>query len=151
MLMAAMLLLIGCSVTLVAPRNVQDPVAVYILEYGRHPALVLPRSETELVEYSYGEWEWYARNRTGLPDVFRAVFLKSQGTLARRALAMPAREEQWREMVSIDDLHCIMVERQLVEDLLAQLDEQWESARNQAVYNPVHGLDMVPARRRSVC
>jgi len=136
-------LLKGCTATVVAPANVQEPVAVYILVYGRHPSLVLPRSEAELVEYSYGEWEWYALNRKGFFDVFRALFINSPGTLGRREIEKPFVGIEWWVGVLDADVHRVTVERTRAADLLRQLDDQWEASRQTAVYNPLHDLHLV--------
>lgn len=140
----ATILLKGCAVTVIAPSNVEQPVDIFIIDYGRHPALVLPRSETELVEYSYGEWKWYAKNHNGVGDIFRALFIRSEGTLGRRAIAATYNGYAWHEYVPMENLHRLTVEQSLADELLRDLDEQWESSSDAAVYNHNHDLEMVP-------
>ncbi len=127
---------------MVAPADVQDPVAVYILDYGRHPGIVLPRSENELVEYAYGEWDWFARGRTGLGGIFRALFIRTQGTLGRRPLDKSDAFDWWED-IHVSDLHQIIVERSKAQALLDKLDSQWNAQQHTAAYNPTHELDFV--------
>lgn len=138
----AAVLLKGCTTTVVAPAQVEDPVAVYILDYGRHPGLVLPRSEHELVEYAYGEWDWFAMNRTGWAGIFRALFINTEATLGRRPIHKEDGADWWED-IHVSNLHPLIVERRDAESLLAELDQQWESQQDTAVYNRLNELEHV--------
>lgn len=139
----SIVLLKGCTSTVVAPSNVQEPVSVYIVDYGRHPSLVLPRSEALLVEYSYGEWEWYAMNRTGFFDVFRALLISSPAALGRREIVQDHDEDEWWDQVPAVNLHRVTVERALADDLVQRLDDQWNANRDTAVFNQLRDLHLV--------
>lgn len=57
--------LAGCTAHVIPPSGLTAPVSVYVLNHGRHSSLVLP-GESGWRRYAYGDWQWYAENRTGL-------------------------------------------------------------------------------------
>ena len=57
----------ACQQTIEPPKRVSDPVNVFVVDYGRHASLALPKEGTGLVEWSWGDWNWFALERTG-PD-----------------------------------------------------------------------------------
>ena len=130
-LLLGMLLLAACVTTVTAPSALRDPVTVYLANYGRHCALFLPRANGTWVEYTYGEWEWFARNNTGVLRGFPAMLWPTQGTLGRDP---KVRKRQG---------HALRVEKAACAKLLAELDAAFESERDTRIYNDVMKMEFV--------
>ena len=133
----------GCTTTIVGPGNVVDPVQVYLVDYGRHPSLVLPRTDFTHVEYTYGEWQWYAEDHTAGLSALRALMVPTQGALGRRQFDAQQGEEWWEELGYLQ-VYAITVERDQAAALLAHLDERWEAGAGDRLYNARYDLEFVP-------
>ncbi|TVQ31666.1 MAG: DUF2459 domain-containing protein [Phycisphaeraceae bacterium] len=134
---------VGCGATIKPPADPSNPATVYIIDYGRHTSLVLPRESGEHVEYSYGEWSWYAKNRTGALHVFRTLLIPSQGALGRRIHDGPPEEEALRREFVFDRIRPIIVEAEATQALVNRLDERFEEGLDTLIYNELHDLRFV--------
>lgn len=139
--------LAGCATTVVPPRAVEDPVKVFLADYGRHSSLVLPRSEHALVEYAFGEWRWFALNDTGFFSACRALGWASEGTLGRRTIPIEP-ETDLRLLFPHVTLFELAVEREAVVLLLGRLDARWQRQEELAVFNDNYGFHFVPDDQR---
>ncbi len=89
----------GCVTVVTPPAELERPITVYILHYeGNHNSLLLPSTEG-LTEYSFGDWDWYAKSRGTLWAAVKSMALPSKGALGRRTVDLnylapgdPARE-----------------------------------------------------------
>jgi hypothetical protein len=141
---AATVFLGGCCSVVTPPAIVADPTPVYVLDYGRHSSLVLPNAEgLGLVEFAYGEWEWFARGNDPWYRVPRVLFLPGEGTLGRRELPPTAGAGALRESTRVEEVLEVRVERARVSELEARLEERHRSAEGAVVHNPETGLDFV--------
>jgi len=95
------LLLGACTTTLIPPAEVEDPRRAFLLDHGRHTTLVLPGAHGGLIRYAYGDWDYYARDRTGLWQGARALLWPTRAGLGRRELAGPATEAGVRHAVGV--------------------------------------------------
>src|SRR5688572_12511152 len=80
----AMLLALGCATTVRPPADPKDPVVVVLIDYGHHSGVILPEPEGAWVEYAFGEWDYFALNKTDLFTGMIALGCPNQGTLGRR-------------------------------------------------------------------
>jgi len=144
---AAGLLLAGLGVTtwilrvstVVPPRSVRDPVTVRLLSAGRHSGLLLPCDYGRVVEYDYGDWNWYA---LGKDDWWRApatVLWPNQGTLGRRYVR--AEDEGSVHTSSLS------VERRDAQRLLARLDAAF-AAGGDSLHSDLYDMDFVRSPER---
>jgi hypothetical protein len=157
---------LGCATRVEPARSVGDPVAVYIVDYGRHASLLLPLEDPEpgsvsriaMREYSFGDWVYYANSDNTVRNGAAALLWKTQGTLGRRDLAGlgPAFDEapiepaaRIERALGVERVHPIVVERGAATELLALLDARFEAgaAEMPAIENPRFGLDFVPYER----
>jgi hypothetical protein len=126
----------GCQQRIHPPANVSDPVRVFVVDYGRHASLALPREEEPgLVEWSWGDWNWFALERTGAIEGLQALFASPQSTLSRRELA-PAQDPQELSRRLGGEAVALDVERERSRALRRQLEERWNRRRDQAVVHP---------------
>lgn len=84
-MLASLVLTWVLSPTIITPpSDPVEPVNVYVLDRGYHSRLVLPEDEEGLIQYTYGDWHYFARNQQHLSSGLAALFLPTQGTLGRQ-------------------------------------------------------------------
>lgn len=103
-ILLATLLLGGCANTVVPPVAPTAPVPAFLLDHGRHASLVLPR-EGGITRYSYGHWDYYAKNRTGALRASGTLFGTNAAGLGRRQLPGPAELGSVRRQVLVPIEH----------------------------------------------
>ena len=126
----------GCQHVITPPARVSDPVRVFVIDYGRHASLALPKEDSGLVEWSWGDWHWYALERTGPVEGLQALFASPRSTLGRRELAPAGDVEELAARVGTEDALALNVERERARALLRQLEARWLRRRNEAVSHP---------------
>ena len=123
----------GCQHVIKAPAAVSDPVRVFVVDYGRHASLALPEEDSSLIEWSWGDWNWYALERTGPAEGLQALFASPRSTLSRRELA-PAREAgELAARVGAEKVLALDVERERARALQRHLVARWLRRRQHAV------------------
>jgi hypothetical protein len=135
-LLLAGLGLCGCQHAIKPPASVSDPVRVFVVDYGRHASLALPEEDSRLVEWSWGDWNWYALERTGAVEGLQALFASPRSTLSRRALAPAAGAEELAARVGAEKVLALSVERERARTLQRQLEARWMRRRQWAVTHP---------------
>lgn len=139
-------LVISCSNRIIPPLQVEDPVKVYLVDHGRHPSLILTRSDGNLVRYAYGDWRWYALGKETVWGAMHAILWPSQATLGRREFSEnPAafrRGGPIRE--GFVQIYPFQVERRDADKLQKNLDAAYDLEAQAMTYNPRYGLEFVP-------
>ena len=137
----------GCQHVIEPPAAVSDPVRVFVIDYGRHASLALPKEDSGLVEWSWGDWNWFALDRTGPLDGLQALFASPRSTLGRRELAPAQDAEELAARLGAQQLLSLNVERERARALQRHLDARWLRRRHEAVAHP-GGTIFVPDDRR---
>lgn len=143
-LLSILLLAIGgCTTVVIPPANPLDPAPVFIADYGRHSSLVLPRGDGRLVEYSYGQFAWYALEEDEWWRVPALLFVPQQGALGREEWEAPAtaggvRRHRWVEAVMEVEVAQAQLDR-----LLARLDARFAAGADTEFRNDHYGLTFV--------
>src|SRR5437870_2885960 len=125
----------GCATRIVPPVNPVNPVAVYVTDYGRHSSILLPMGDGHLMEYSYGDWEFYALNKYKWYIGATKLFLSDGSGLGRRILPNPGDDEALQKMIHSKRLLRVEIEQGRVSELLAELDERYCAKIETMVYN----------------
>jgi hypothetical protein len=138
-------LLSGCAFTVIPPPSPSHPASVFLLDHGRHSSLVLP-ADQGMIRYSYGDWDWYALNKTGIGQGGRALFRASPAGLGRRKISAAPTEESVRRTVHvpIEHIFSLSAEAQNIARLRARLDKIFVENQGNLHHNPIFGLDFVP-------
>ncbi|MGI8705139.1 MAG: hypothetical protein ACR2JJ_05005 [Sphingomicrobium sp.] len=129
------------------PATVSDPVRVYVVDYGRHASLALPKEDSDLVEWSWGDWNWFALERTGLSEGLQALFASPRSTLSRRELAPARNADELAARLGAEEVLGLDVERARARALHHHLQARWVRRREQAVAHS-SGRVFVPEDRR---
>src|SRR3989440_1395201 len=125
----------GCATRVVPPANPANPVAVYITDYGRHSSILLPMGDGHLMEYSYGDWEYYALNKYKWYIGATKLILSDCSGLGRRILPHPGDDEALQKYINSKRLLRIEIEQSRVLELLAELDRRYNERVDTMVFN----------------
>lgn len=128
------------------PAKVLDPVTVHVLDYGRHSSLVLPNDDGSAVEFAFGEWNWFARNKTKWWRVPGVLLCCNASTLGRRTLPDADALERLHADGWFESSYSLRVERNAARSLLQRLESEY-STGGASEYNPATGLHHVRNRR----
>jgi hypothetical protein len=133
----------GCTATIVEPRNRRDPVTVFVLTDAMTSSLVLPSPGGGLVRYAYGDWRYYALGRNTIANGMAALLWPTQGTLGRAELPAATAPEDVRRLARAEAVYPVRVERGAALRLATRLNAAYEARRGTEVAN-------VPYRMRFV-
>lgn len=123
----------ACQHVIAPPPAVSDPVRVFVVDYGRHASLALPKEDSGLVEWSWGDWTWYALGRTGAAEGLQALFASPRSTLGRRELAPASDANELAARVGAEKALALNVERERARALHRRLEARWLRRRHLAV------------------
>jgi hypothetical protein len=138
--------LTGCTSVIVPPMDPADPVTVYLFDYGRHSSLALPTGdERVLVEYTYGDWDWFVLSRTGWHDVFPTLGWPTQGALGRRPLRVDPTSGRVVQLFECEEVLEITVSRDDASELAVELGRRFDERIDSVRYQPAHELTFVHA------
>ncbi len=134
----------ACTNTVVPPAEPQRPVAAFLLDHGRHASLVLERADG-MTRYSWGDWDYYALNRTGPFRASGTLFGANRAGLGRKRLPGPAEQAPVRAQVAvpIEALWRIDVPADRARRLHARLDRRFRDERATLTANPLYDLEFV--------
>lgn len=145
LLLVGVVLLDGCAVRVRQSVNLQEPVTVCLVDQGRHSSLVLPREEG-VVRYTYGEWDWYAKDRRGVLAGMSAMLWPTRGALGRKVYPGVEISPFPSRVVpeGLEEVYTLQAEAHLVRLLQRELDTTFEAGREHLIYHPVYDLEFVP-------
>ncbi|MBW4686739.1 MAG: DUF2459 domain-containing protein [Komarekiella atlantica HA4396-MV6] len=128
--------------TIVPPADPVEAIAIYVTDHGWHSRLVLPSGNGELIQYAYGDWNYFALNQQDLKNGLAALLLPTQGTLGRRKFSNIAELQQ---IIQQQDYTLLSLEvaQTKVTQLLKLLDERFNRNIATSIENPKTGLTLV--------
>jgi hypothetical protein len=88
-----------------------------------------------LMEYSYGDWDFYALNHYKWYIGATKLFLSDGSGLGRRILTNPGDDAALQKMINSKRLLRVEIEQSKVSDLLAELDQRYCAKIETMVYN----------------
>jgi hypothetical protein len=142
-LLGASIGLNGCVATIEPPSPPIDPCNVYLLRSAYHVGIVLPDFEGGLVEYGYGEWNWYALMHDSWYNVFSTLLWPTQGCLCRRKVGGRVSLERFPG----GSLEPVVVSETRAKDLVDRLEDRFQEKAATLIYNSAYGLEFVHASR----
>jgi hypothetical protein len=134
--------LASCVSTVRPPTDPQRPVTVYLRREALHAALLLPRPAGGIVEYGFGDYDWYALGKDRWYHVFDTLLLPTRGTLARRDLPVEGLAEL-KASYPASNLTPIVVGADAAARLEARLDAEYRERQDTEIYNPEYALHFV--------
>lgn len=123
---------VGCTNRVTPPADVADPATVFLVDYGRHAGLVLPRDDQEdHIEYAYGDWSFFAVRNTNFFNGIRVLLFPTQGALVRRAYTGDVTATGLHTYLQSEAVFALEVERDraaaLADRLAARFNEKIET------------------------
>ena len=128
--------------TIVPPTDPGEAIAIYVTDYGWHSRLVLPSGNGELIQYAYGDWNYFALNQQDWRNGLAALLLPTQGTLGRRKFSNIAEFQQIMQQHNVSILS-LEVAQTNVTRLLQLLDERFNHNIATRIKNLQTGLSLV--------
>lgn len=138
-------LLTACTSVIIPPDNPQEPVSVFVLDHGRHSSLVLPGEDGRAVRYSYGDWEYYALNRTGLGSGLRALLWPTRAALGRQHLVASADVAGLVTQLRLEVVESfeLKVEMAAMRHLQQELGDLFDGATDSLHYSSTYDVNFV--------
>lgn len=135
----------GCTATIIPPPTQgRDVVPVQVADYGYHSTIVIPKSSGRgLIEYAYGDWEFFGQNQKSLSTGVHALFASDQATLGRRTLDRPPDQPGLREALGAKAVLRFDAPRDKVAALERELEKRFSVRLDTIQYSPVHHLYFV--------
>ena len=140
-------LLTGCAPRITPPISPPNPVTVIVADYGRHTSLFLPGKDDGLVEFAWGDYEWFARGRTGTWRALSALFWSDGSTLGIRRYTGSVTDENLLKLTGAQRLLRFAVSQDDVIPLRNRLIAAIDASRDKAIHNEVNQMDFVPDGR----
>ena len=147
--MAALLLIVavwavGCRTVIVPPAEPPDPAVVFVVDYGRHASLLLPdAARLSMIEYAYGDWGWFALDRSTALDIFPTLLWPTQGALGRWRWDIQVTGQSVRRHIACEDVLELTVDSRLVEELRKRLDARFRKHIDTLHHQQLYRLDFV--------
>ncbi|MEB3216194.1 MAG: DUF2459 domain-containing protein [Nostocales cyanobacterium 94392] len=128
--------------TILAPTDPAEALTIYVPDYGLHSRLVLPIGNGELIQYAYGDWNYFALNQQDLKNGLAALFLPTQGTLGRRKFNNIVELQQIIQQQN-NTLLSLAVAQTKVTQLLQLLDQRFSQNIETSIKNPETNLTLI--------
>ena len=143
--LAALAFPLALTTTVVPPPDPDQPVEVFLLDFGRTSGLVLPVNDG-MAEYVYGDCNYYALGNRGVPDAIAAMIWPTRACMGRGSFPGPAtRENLLRQIrVAVERVYTVRVARADVERLEARLHALYVQGLPEAIEHRGYGLTFVP-------
>lgn len=147
-LLAMSVVLSGCVTHVTPPARVEDPVVIYLADYGTHASLVLPNDDRTLTEWAWGDWQYFALAQTGFTGGIRAIFFSDSSTLGRRSLSTRRDADAIRDHLQARRVVAMRVERQSLRDLKLDLTQRYAANIDGEIWNEDYQQHFVPENLR---
>ncbi len=136
--------LVGCANTIVPPANPVNPVTVFLIDYGRHTSLLLPDSaDSTYIEYAYGDWDWFALDKSKWHDAFSTLLWPTQGALGRWEWEIEPSVDEIRRRIPCEDAYAIVVGSSEAAGQRDRLNAAYESQLDTLHHQARYQLDFV--------
>ncbi|MCS7033502.1 MAG: DUF2459 domain-containing protein [Phycisphaerae bacterium] len=138
-----LLLVAGCTTLVTPPQHVEKPVTVFLKLDAAHSAVLLPRSETDYVEYSFGAFRWFALGDTRWPVGVASLLGLMRSTLQATTVEI---RDGLPLTVAQHGVLPLRVERARAEALRMELDARFLRQVDTYHYNDRYNMSFVQDR-----
>lgn len=135
----------GCAMHITPPRDVAEPAKIYLADYGRHSSVLLPEDDKTLVEFTYGQWHWFALNKNAWYNAWYLSIFPASGTLGRRVVPNDMSDEEMKSELAALEVYSLNVERSRAIALRDELQRMYDANIDTKVNNSLVGMDFVRA------
>jgi hypothetical protein len=136
-------LLSGCTTTLIPPIAPSHPTTILITDYGKHSSLLLPDPAGGMVEYAFGDWDYFALGHKGLFVGFIALIHSPQATLGRRWVLIDPNAADAFRLLGAQRTQRLIVDSDRVKSLLQRLNLEFARHLDTEIYSNVEQMHFV--------
>jgi len=147
LLTLALLPFLCCTSTGIPPPPPPDPTTIFLLHEALHTGIVLPAPPGDpsgYVEFSFGDWNWYALGNEHWYNAFATVLWPTQGTLGRREFGSPT-ADALRARVTWAELSPLVVSAAKANALRQKLQADFDARRAELVERRALLFQFVPS------
>lgn len=126
---------VGCAPHITPPMVPKNAVTVFVADYGRHSSLLLPDEKGGLVEFAWGDYQWFAENHTGNADGLAALFWSGGSTLGRRQLPTLLPHDELMHSLSATRLLSFVADADKAAAVREELTERFNRHGDTIIYN----------------
>jgi hypothetical protein len=137
------LALVRSPTLIIPPTEPAETVTAYIVSYGYHSRLILPEIDGGLMQYTYGDWRYFALNQQNFSNAAAALLIPTQGTLGRRKVSHINELQQLINQRQYDSLLSFEVRGGKAARLLTVLGDRFNRNIDTRVENWITGLSLV--------
>jgi hypothetical protein len=137
------LLAAGCHTSVTAPDVEGERQPVFVANYGFHSSLLLPGPRGIMTEWSWGDWDYFAKADTSLGGAARALLASRASTLGLRQFRCEGEPQLCRELGAKNVLR-FEASTEDVRRLLVELSGRFEASREGLIYNEKYDQFFVP-------
>lgn len=130
----------GCAWTVKPPPSPQEPVTVWVTEYGRHSRVALPSGRSTFLEYGFGEWNFYAREQRGFLSTLRAGAGLGSGAFSRRELVPAPDGTLGPPQTGGTRSASLQAEREAATRLRDRLEARWAANQPRVIVRSADGV-----------
>lgn len=129
--------------TIIPPSQPEEPLLAYVVDYGFHSRLVLPDGQGHLVQYTYGDWQYFALQHHTAIAAVEALLWPTPGTLGRRYFADFFALDQAVGRFDHQRLLAVAVDKAQADGLRSRLDAWFDDHLDTEVVHLSSGLHFV--------
>ena len=139
-------MLTGCTSSLVHPEDPLDPRTVFVIDHGLHTSVAIETSTGILVRYSYGDMRYYRDQDTSLAAGAAALLWHTPAVLGRAELRAVATSDSLRSelVVGIEEILVLRVEGSAADDVMKNLDALHRAGQAEHLLVPAYDLVFAP-------
>lgn len=147
-LIVAAVVVIYSPTAIIPPRQLEESLVVYVVDHGFHSRLVLPDGQGRFVQYTYGDWQYFALQHQTAITAVEALLWPTPGTLGRRYFESFLELEQAVGQLGNRRLLALAVDRAQADGLRSRLDAWFDNHLDTEVVHPLSGLHFVRVDQR---
>jgi hypothetical protein len=133
----------GCTTTLIPPVAPSRPTTILITDYGKHSSLLLPDPAGGMVEYAFGDWDYFALGHKGLCVGFIALIHSPQSTLGRRWVLIDVNAPDVYRLLGAERTQRLVVDSDRVKSLLQRLNQEYARHLDTEIYSAIEQMHFV--------
>ena len=126
----------GCGAVVTAPVQVQQPVKIYLVDYGKHSSLIFPNGEKSMYEFAWGDFDWFALGEQSIWSGFRALLFSNGSGFGIREYRHITTLEELKKVNGARSILTIDVEGKKLDKLQSELMARYKPKESHLVYYP---------------
>jgi hypothetical protein len=142
-LLAIVLHWVSTPPTIIPPADAAVPATVYVMNQDYHSRLILPTQDGGLVQYAYGDWQYFALYQQTVRTALAALLVPTQGAFGRREYPSLRDLQQATTTLYNGSLLSFTVSSTKAAQLLEALNARFDQNVDTAIVNSLNRMTFV--------